>query len=657
MSTRVGDSHMAAEPGPATLAASGDAVPSRYIVALDFGTSHSGFAFCRKDDPDHIVTFMTWPDQPTPYPKTLTAILYNEHLEPIAWGHSANVMYSKQRAPGYQYFSHFKLYLDDEYAAEHAAPEVPVDRLIADYLRLMGGLIEDTMKSKFGDQVQLADAQWCLTVPAMWSDRAKQVMRNAAAQAGLIDSPTSDRLTLVLEPEAAAATMLQGRSDYLQPGDTFIVFDAGGGTVDLTAQQYQLDPADGPCFHEVAPGIGKSCGSTFVDQAFISYLRTTVGAAAFDAWTSASPLGLLQLLHHWETCKRSFVGPPYRDPQTVHDTIAIPSALRKRMTPDTLAALASTQDDDSDSVHLTNFALMHIFDALLKSHPASKILCVGGFAQSSLLINRMRMEVEGADLQVYCPVDPGSAVVRGAVQFGGWKPHMPVTRRVYDARVGRYMATGKVFDALVKFGDVVRPESVVTRVYRAPDFETRKLALELWASTEVSPVFCDEDGEDGKCVKLADFMVPLGQVPSADVDLAEAVAKGPKRSALALPRVEVGLQFGNAEIRVSAKNLDTGVVTQVQVDFSDADVDLSKVGRRRGKHIQNKRPISVEFEDDEEWPAGQKQKKCKLDGVFGMLEGIEWDFMDPMSDEVELPPPPIPSTTKATWRPFPPFDM
>lgn len=42
----------------------------------------------------------------------------------------------------------------------------------------------------------------------MWSEAAKAAMRQAAYRAGMTDSPGSDQLVLVLEPEAAALEVM-----------------------------------------------------------------------------------------------------------------------------------------------------------------------------------------------------------------------------------------------------------------------------------------------------------------------------------------------------------------------------------------------------------------------------------------------------------------
>jgi molecular chaperone DnaK (HSP70) len=58
----------------------------------------------------------------------------------------------------------------------------------------------------------------CLTVPAMWSEASKQIMRSAALRAGLITSFSSPRLILILEPEAAALHALVHRAPPLTAG-------------------------------------------------------------------------------------------------------------------------------------------------------------------------------------------------------------------------------------------------------------------------------------------------------------------------------------------------------------------------------------------------------------------------------------------------------
>jgi len=100
----------------------------------------------------------------------------------------------------------------------------------ADFLTQLIEYIETKALPKaLGDQFLAAQSKlYVMTVPAIWSDRAKDSTRQAAARAGI----PRDRLILVPEPEAAALyCATAGHELDLANGDTFIICDAGGGTV------------------------------------------------------------------------------------------------------------------------------------------------------------------------------------------------------------------------------------------------------------------------------------------------------------------------------------------------------------------------------------------------------------------------------------------
>ncbi|XP_033744117.1 heat shock 70 kDa protein 12A-like [Pecten maximus] len=83
------------------------------------------------------------------------------------------------------------------------------------------------------------DIRWVLTAPAIWSDQAKQFMREAANKAGI----RSCQLDIALEPEAASihckhiSVNKRGPKDEedcagmesFRPGTKYMVLEAGGG--------------------------------------------------------------------------------------------------------------------------------------------------------------------------------------------------------------------------------------------------------------------------------------------------------------------------------------------------------------------------------------------------------------------------------------------
>jgi molecular chaperone DnaK (HSP70) len=64
---------------------------------------------------------------------------------------------------------------------------------------------------------------WVITVPAIWSDRARSDTLECARDAGI---GSGDRLTIISEPEAAAAyTFQQIRPLGINVGDNVIICD------------------------------------------------------------------------------------------------------------------------------------------------------------------------------------------------------------------------------------------------------------------------------------------------------------------------------------------------------------------------------------------------------------------------------------------------
>ncbi|UZP41979.1 hypothetical protein NXS19_009795 [Fusarium pseudograminearum] len=118
--------------------------------------------------------------------------------------------------------------------------------------------------------------EFVVTVPAIWSDLAKDKTKKACQKASGL-SASQQQVHLVSEPEAAAIYALHGLDPHgLKVGDTIVVVDAGGGTVDLISYTITgLKPILE--VQEAAPGSGALCGSTFLNMRFAKYLRGKLG--------------------------------------------------------------------------------------------------------------------------------------------------------------------------------------------------------------------------------------------------------------------------------------------------------------------------------------------------------------------------------------------
>jgi molecular chaperone DnaK (HSP70) len=103
---------------------------------------------------------------------------------------------------------------------------------VSDYLTEIYKHTMENLTRRYGDAFMAkTKVEFVLTVPAVWSDSAKNATLQAAERAGM---GNRHDLKLISEPEAAAVYTLKAiQPNHLKIGDNFIVCDAGGGTVDL----------------------------------------------------------------------------------------------------------------------------------------------------------------------------------------------------------------------------------------------------------------------------------------------------------------------------------------------------------------------------------------------------------------------------------------
>ena len=99
-------------------------------------------------------------------------------------------------------------------------------KLIVDYLKAVRRNFEH-FKTFRPEALRNVPTEYIITVPAIWSDRAKDITRACAAEAGM--GRKSD-IHIIKEPEAAGIYALNTIKDVdLKVNDTFVLCDAGGG--------------------------------------------------------------------------------------------------------------------------------------------------------------------------------------------------------------------------------------------------------------------------------------------------------------------------------------------------------------------------------------------------------------------------------------------
>jgi hypothetical protein len=280
-------------------------------------SSYSGVAWAYSKQPDDINIITNWDS--TEYAsadkgKAPTKMSYGKGYERTTWG------YGVGDDEAVEWFKLLLLDDSDMDPKQRRSPQIikakqllqnagktPV-QAIADYLRLLWKHAITNIERSFGEAaVEGLPIRVVCTVPAVWTTEAVGKMRKAAKEAGIMDYRLAGETTLdfVSEPEAAAlATFddLKSRPNF-QEGDSFVVCDAGGGTVDLIS--YKVVETKPLKLVECVEGSGKLCGAVFLDQEFEALMKQVLG----EAWNIPDSVIKGFMNSQWENgVKRGFEG-------------------------------------------------------------------------------------------------------------------------------------------------------------------------------------------------------------------------------------------------------------------------------------------------------------------------------------------------------------
>ncbi|KAF9413231.1 hypothetical protein BGZ94_000805 [Podila epigama] len=496
------------------------------LVAIDFGTTFSGVAYAFKTNGE-VLEMTTWPHQANLYGKVPTVSAYSKENDRLhSWGYAAKAAMLTPNARNLDLLQKFKLFLDNDLAPY--LPPLPrtitPQNAISDYLRAVHThAINEIIKNSAGGMVDPQHIQYCLTVPAMWTDAAKGVMRQTAIQAGLIQpSDPPHRLLLVSEPEAAAMYCERKCEQFnLRHGDRFMICDAGGGTVDLIV--FQVDYSSGTrALVEVTRGSGASCGSGFLDENFTNLIRQKLSRYDLQpkAWAQIMEEFVFMHKPQFDGDEDSFISMP----ASVASVVDLDLRLE-----DGLLAISAQEMREVVFDPVVNQVLGLIDGQLYQSQQCSAIFLVGGFGSSPYLHKRVQQEFESRVPLIRYPPRPDLAVVRGAVYHG--LTHQPIQSRVARRWYGvdttrpykagdpvekKYMQDGKYrvrdgFSVFVRPGQSIAVDECISKKYITHKYP-EPLSSPLYVyNGENQPEFVDSPGVQ----KLCDFTIPLPHMPGA----------------------------------------------------------------------------------------------------------------------------------------------
>ncbi|RPA91804.1 actin-like ATPase domain-containing protein [Choiromyces venosus 120613-1] len=411
-------------------------------IGVDFGTKYSSVAWALSSIPEEINVIDRWvTGRNRTSAKVPSEISYGP--SGVKWGFG--IPYKEPR------LAWFKLLLDpSKYSLANATNSpltktkqmIPVGKrpvnVVADYLSELHKHTIDHLEKTLGKEVvKVSPLDFTLTVPAVWSDAAKNLTLQAAELAGL---GRKSSLRLISEPEAAALCCLRDiEPNHLQVGDTFVVADCGDGTVDVLS--YTITRKSPLEVVECVEGTGGMCGSTAINERFEDLVRRRIGTRSimlvtgFPRFDKMKPEGRIHMMKEFNDSLK----PGFTDSED-EDIFTCP--------------IPGVADDANAGIEDGLFVIdreemRKIFDPVvqkviqlvqqqvkevekLETRQVKALVLAGGFGESEYLRCRLEAEIrtkDGKKIIILQPCNAWTAVVRGAV-IRGLEGEMVQTRKV-----------------------------------------------------------------------------------------------------------------------------------------------------------------------------------------------------------------------------------
>ena len=241
----------------------------KVVVAIDFGTSGTTYAFAFADKKENIITGRWNINQE----KNPTEIILDDVYKIKKFGNECKeYLGDKSSAENiFYYFKDIKMRLynnEKEIAADNRDSKQSLSFVIS---KILIKIKEEALKAIRARNPVILDSEieWKVTVPAIWKNESKEIMRKAAQEAGIFN-PNDQSTFFALEPEAAACDYVveNPSSNAIIPGSTYIVCDIGGGTVDISTHK-RVEENGNIFIEEMYPPIGGNNGSTYINKKFM----------------------------------------------------------------------------------------------------------------------------------------------------------------------------------------------------------------------------------------------------------------------------------------------------------------------------------------------------------------------------------------------------
>lgn len=368
------------------------------------------------------------------------------------------------------------------------------------------------------------------------------------------------------------------RAANLSYGMRYVVADCGGGTVDLTVHELEVNGK----LKELYKATGGAWGSIGVDCQFEMLLVDIFGEKFLMDYVQTYPISWLELISAFEVKKRSF-----NAQKQIPTNIPLPFAFIDHLKKTSGKSIESIlKEFEGDGIQWTSQGMLRLQPPVMLSlfepvvdevvrhiqhlldipelMPIKYLFLVGGFAESPTLQIAIQKAFQHK-LKVIIPQNVSLTILKGAVMFGQdpslihvrrsaltygvgclnpFVPgkHSPEKRIVKD---GVEWCTG-LFDTFVFADQAVSLGHTVTRSYTLAQESKQSTTITVYASEKGSVQYVTDPG----CEKVGELRL---EMPAA----ADGRCK----------ELRMTMTFGDTEISVEAVDATSGQSTRASLDF------------------------------------------------------------------------------------------
>ncbi|XP_009933295.2 heat shock 70 kDa protein 12B-like [Opisthocomus hoazin] len=567
---------------------------SVFVVAIDFGTSYSGYCFSLASSADQIRQVYWGTEHGLKTPKTPTCILFNQKQEFRKFGYDAVMKYKSlpsREADNWYFFQNFKMKLYNtkvtsgmELKASNGKM-LPALTVFTESLRyLKEHALNTIQEASFQTICGPEEITWVITVPAIWSAAARQFMRLAAKEAGLISDMISEKLIIALEPEAASLWCKQlpqegfitDSSDKKKfqdsPGIQYIVVDCGGGTIDITVHEIQ----ENHYLKELHKATGGGWGGNRVDENFTEFLKEIFDDGVWDEYVKSHPTELQHMMYNFSLQKCS----ASREAVYIHCYYNLTRVAECKKDIAHFFEKAKGAVWCDGMIMITYEKMKSFFDYSVKNiictlreilgkpemAKVQYILLVGGFA-SSVILRDAISQAFSKEYHILCPMEAQAAIAKGAVLFGV-SPHIIASRvsaqtygmaisqkfdsAIHDSRKRRvskadgYIYCTDLFKKLVGIEESVNINEVAHYVFHPVEPDQTSVLFSFYCTEKQDAQYVDEEGMEqiGSCI-----------VPMPDTKL------GSERE------LKLDIKYGLTEFKATCTDVTSQQSRVVIIDF------------------------------------------------------------------------------------------